>query len=116
VCGTCEGRALGAGHDRNDGRRDLLFEPYPRPPKWCPGRDLFTPIDDPRGYPRVGTCLVCSAVEPIRASSYGYAFSQVGLRKHEPLELIDGCPFHAWQYLTTHDGRAVCRCTLGGVL
>lgn len=111
VCGTCEGRAIGAGHERNDGPRDLLFTPEPRRPRWCPGRFLYVAIDDPRGWPRVGTCLVCGALEPIRASSYGYAFSSVGLRKHEPLDLIPPCPMHGWAHLTARNGTAVCRCT-----
>jgi DNA (cytosine-5)-methyltransferase 1 len=34
VCGTCEGRALGAGHDNNEGPRDLLFTPEPRQPTY----------------------------------------------------------------------------------
>lgn len=112
VCGTCEGRAIGAGHATNDGPRDLLFSPHPRIPRWCPGsnRALYDPIEDARGWPRVGTCLVCGAVEPIRASSRSYGtYTTVGLRKHEPLELIDPCPFHAWRHLGAVDGVVFCR-------
>lgn len=110
VCGTCEGRALGAGHDRNDGPRDLLFSPHPRRPRWCPGsnRPLYAGHEDPRGWPRVGTCLVCGAVERVRASSHSYGGHTVGLTRHEPLALIDPCPFHGWRHLTARGGVAVC--------
>src|SRR5688572_15714984 len=60
VCGTCEGRAVGARQDPTpNGMPPLRFDPrWQTPPTRCPGsrsRTLWTPA--PGG--RCGHCLVC---------------------------------------------------------
>lgn len=99
VCGSCEGRAIGAGHEENDGPRDLTFTPAQlRRPRWCPGSrsELYEPIADPRGWPRLGVCLVCGAAERIIAGGGPYN-PNVGLRRHEPVSLVQGCSLHGWR-------------------
>ncbi|MGW0837106.1 hypothetical protein [Streptomyces prunicolor] len=109
VCATCEGRAAGAGHDESPTGRLLLFTPrHIDPPKNCPAsrRGLFEAL---RGG-RVGRCLVCGDMQPLRAMGgpYNPRFSIV---QHPPGEgLVAPCPFHRWRSLTAVDGRAVCEC------
>jgi len=111
TCGTCEGRAIGAGQDTwpVPGAPDLVFEPrrLTRPRK-CPGsRSEYL-------YQRAGMCvlrcLACGELVPGRSggSPYNPRFGPVN---HEPGPgLVPGCPFHAWSSLTVHEGRAVCGC------
>lgn len=114
VCATCEGRAIGAGQEPNPySDRTLVFTPrWSKPPRVCPGsggrqQGLYDPIPDPRGWARVGKCLVCGAIEPIRVSGGPYN-SFVGLAQHPPAEIIPPCSFHAWQYVGRVGDTAGC--------
>lgn len=115
VCGTCEGRAIGAGQDTQpDGRPPLLFSPARLvPPKKCPGsRTVWC---EELAW-NVGRCLACGAICPMRSSGGPYN-PRWGLTTHPPgPDLVAGCPFHAWRELGVQDGRVSCRCThnLGG--
>lgn len=114
VCGTCEGRALGAGHDPGavtvEGRT-LRFDPLRlTPPTRCPGSHDYRLMQDINH--RVGRCLVCQELMPIRNLGSPYN-PTVGLTNHPPGPgLVPGCPFHAWRELIpTDDGsRARCAC------
>jgi hypothetical protein len=116
VCGTCEGRALGAGQDDiPDGVPQLRFDPrYMEPPAKCPGsrdRELWTPIED--GHHSVGRCLACQAITAIRVVGRGYNAWGAGPINHPPGPgLYAPCPWHAWQRPTkSRDGTAaVCGC------
>jgi hypothetical protein len=100
ACGTCEGRALGAGQDDTPaGMPRLAFEPrWLTPPPTCPGsgrrgadRGL---IEDLRR--NVGRCLVCGALVGIRAMGGPYNPS-AGAVSHRPDGgLYEPCPWHAW--------------------
>lgn len=113
VCGTCVGRALGAGQDETPaGLPPLRFDPRWRtPPAVCPGsnkQDLAEPLD---GRLRVGRCLACGVVESIRALGRGYSSYGWGLVKHPPgPDLVEPCPFHAYSRIVARDGRALCEC------
>lgn len=117
VCGTCEGRALGAGQDVTpDGMPDLRFDPrWLRPPAVCPGsskQDLLVALDDRL---RVGRCLVCGVFDSIRALGRGIGSYGYGLVKHSPgPDLVQPCPWHAWQYLTRRGDVAGCSCGWSG--
>lgn len=119
VCGTCEGRALGAGMDDNPLDVDLIFEPrHLLPPKRCPGSRTMICEELPGG--RAGRCLVCGDVLTLRAggSHYGYGYGgSYGLTNHAPgAALIPACPFHAWKDIIvarveeTGETVAICRC------
>lgn len=121
VCGTCEGRALGAGQEpAPDGLPDLVFAPRRLdPPRRCPGsrrEQMWVPV--PGGLD-VGRCLACGVLAPIRASGGPYD-SRVGLITHAPGPgLVPGCAFHAWDNLGRRDALdgpvAACGCgQLGG--
>lgn len=101
VCGTCEGRAL--GHDPK--RPGLLFTPATlAPPRFCPNRTLFEDAGS-----NVGRCLACQQLAPAKVHGWnGYPKLQL----HVALELVAGCPFHAWRYLVEADGSAACRCSI----
>jgi hypothetical protein len=113
VCGTCVGRALGAGQDDVPaGLPPLLFSPRWRtPPTVCPGsnkQNLVHPLDQ---RCRVGRCLVCGEHDRIFALGRGYNASGYGLVRHAPgSALVEPCPFHAWSTLVERDGRAACSC------
>jgi hypothetical protein len=111
VCGSCEGRAIGAGQIAGNSEYDTKFTPrYSTPPKQCPGggsrSELWEQI-----APRVGKCLVCGTFEPIRYTGGPYR-GDVGLAKHAPASDIMAvrCDFHGWSYLAKRNGAAVCRC------
>lgn len=113
VCGTCEGRAIGAGQDTwPDTTRTLVFTPNRLvPPKKCPGSRTEWCAELAWN---VGRCLVCGVVTPMRSSGGPYN-SRWGMTNHPPgPDLVDGCPFHAWRELHLVDGRVECRCKRGG--
>lgn len=59
---------------------------------------------------RVGRCLVCLTVVPIRAGGGAYN-PWCGPQSHPPGEqLIPRCPLHQWRALTVVAGVAMCRC------
>lgn len=118
VCGTCVGRALGAGQDDVPaGLPPLVFSPRWRtPPTKCPGsrsRTLWTELPGRR----CGQCLVCGDITPIRVVGHGYNAWGAGPTNHAPgSALVDPCPFHAWSQLGQRDGRAVCGCGWPGAI
>lgn len=101
VCGTCEGRVLGFDPQRPD----LLFTPETlAPPRFCPNRTLFVDAGS-----NVGRCLACSQLAPVKVHGWnGYP----KLQQHVALDLVPGCPFHAWRYLVATGETAACRCSL----
>lgn len=114
VCGTCEGRATGAGHDSlviTHPTTPLLFSPDRlAPPPVCPGSGRRGESFWVRAGDRVGRCLVCDELVPNRAGG-GPWQGWYGLTSHEPGPgLVPGCPFHAWRELTITGGEARCRC------
>lgn len=109
VCGTCEGRAIGAGQDSwPDDSKTLIFSPERlTPPKRCPASR--TTWCEELSW-NVGRCLACGTVAPMRASGGAYN-PRWGLTNHPPgPALVPGCPFHAWRELHLIDGRVACRC------
>lgn len=113
VCGTCEGRACGAGQDDWPGDGELLFSPRRlTPPKHCPGsrrEGFFAQIGT-----TAGRCLVCGAIESLRGMGGPYN-PKWAMVQHPPAEgLVPGCPFHAWTSITVRDGAVVCHCAAEG--
>ncbi|WP_157475779.1 hypothetical protein [Parafrankia sp. EUN1f] len=106
ACGTCEGRAIGAGQVENPLTVDLAYEPWMwDTPTLCPGpgRGLYVA----EGF-RVGRCLVCQLLAPTRVTGGPYR-AQMSLTKHPPGPgLMTPCPFHGWFHLRAVDGAAVC--------
>jgi hypothetical protein len=99
VCGTCEGRAEG----HNPQRPELLFTPSTlATPRFCPNRTLFADAGS-----NVGRCLACGELAPVKV--YGWN-GRPKLQVHVPLDLVEGCSFHAWRYLVEAGDSAVCRC------
>ncbi|GGM53596.1 hypothetical protein ACFFX1_54810 [Dactylosporangium sucinum] len=117
VCGTCVGRALGAGQDDAPaGLPPLVFSPrWQTPPAVCPGsrsRTLWTELPGNR----CGQCLACGDIVPIRVVGTGYNAWGAGPVKHAPgADLVEPCPFHAYSRITAVDGRAVCGCGWPGI-
>lgn len=117
VCGTCEGRAVGAGQDDwPDQSKTLLFSPHRlTTPKVCPGSqrdDLYEELSR-----SVVRCLACGEI--VAGRCYGsrpwYGPAGWGAKKHEPGPgLVAGCPFHAWRHLVKRGDRIGCSCSLGG--
>lgn len=111
ACGTCEGRARGAGQDDwpipGNG---VVFNPRRlTPPKHCPGsrKPMYAQLGT-----TAGRCLVCGAVEALRVMGGPYD-GRVAIVQHPPGEgLVPGCPFHAWTGLVVRSGVVVCLCTL----
>lgn len=100
LCGTCDGRAK--GHAAENG---LVFSPdHLTPPRWCPSKTLYVEA----GY-NVGRCLACRQLAPLRATGGPYNSSEI-ITRHPPLDLVGGCPFHAWRSLVAVDGTAACAC------
>lgn len=112
ACGTCEGRALGAGQDVTpDGMPGLIFSGrYGLAPEVCPG--TRTKLAVPHAGYRVGTCRVCHTVEPLRACGGRY-HADWNLAAHPPGDLLcPPCPQHGWYHLEPH-GPAGVRCACG---
>lgn len=110
VCGTCTGRAIGAGQDQwpVPGGPELLFEPRRlQPPARCPGsRSPVLFLEEGRNVLR---CLACGDLVKGHYRSYNY-----GPVNHSPGRgLVPGCPFHAWDHLmTAGDGTVTCSCKI----
>jgi hypothetical protein len=116
LCGTCEGRAAGAGHTSPlSGDVDLLFRPARLdPPRWCPGGAPYGParfLAEPAGH-RVVRCGACG--ELIREKNYRWDEYGTGhhiAQPHEPGPgLVPGCPQHAWRHLTRTVEGVACQC------
>lgn len=109
VCGTCEGRAAGAGHDDSPTGRLLIFNPrWIDPPKKCPGSrsSLYEELSGGR----VGRCLACSDAHPLRAMGGPYNSRYAIVQHPTGGALVAPCPFHRWRQLVARDGRACCDC------
>jgi hypothetical protein len=110
LCGTCDGRAVGAGQDEWPGvdGPSLVFNPDRlTPPRRCPGSRRTWCVEL---SPTVGRCLVCGAFTSLRSSGGPYN-PRWGMTNHEPGPgLVAGCPFHAWRELRLIDGRVMCGC------
>ncbi|MGC9540221.1 hypothetical protein [Streptomyces sp. UG1] len=110
VCGTCDGRAVGAGQEPDGpSDRELLFSPrWIDPPKNCPGSRSTLFAEMAGG--RVGRCLVCGDHQPLRAMGGPYD-PRYGIVQHPTgAALVAPCPFHRWRYLTVVDGCVACGC------
>jgi hypothetical protein len=110
VCGTCEGRAAGAGQLASPTGRPLRYDPRDiTPPRYCPGSRRALYLELPGG--RVGQCLACGNAEPIRAMGGPYD-SRAALVQHEPGgNLVQPCPFHRWRHPARGtDGHLYCTC------
>lgn len=109
VCGTCVGKATGAGHAvpaiavEHEG--GLIYLPHQvRIPSTCPGSNYIT-WHEVNVF--VGRCLVCLDYMPIRHSR-GYETGYSRLRVHTPATtLVDPCPWHAWDRITA---EGICSC------
>lgn len=118
LCGTCEGRAAGAGHPSPLGVPDtgLRFDPMRlRPPRWCPGGGPYGPARHlaVRATPdswRVLVCGACGELVPTKRA-YGWQDSGEVPAQHEPGPgLVPGCPQHAWRYLVRTTEGVACAC------
>lgn len=109
VCGTCEGRAAGAGQDDSPTGRPLLFTPRDvTPPKTCPASRSSLFEEMPGG--RVGRCLACGDMQPLRAMGGPYNPRYAIVQHPTGQALVEPCPFHRWRRLAALDGRVVCGC------
>lgn len=112
LCGTCEGRACGAGHlpTGTPLNEALLFEPRSSapPPARCPSYRMR----DQRTIPMRGVfaCPVCGEATRTRAAGGPYN-SHTVIEGHPPGPgLIAPCPFHRWDWPVLRDGVAGCGC------
>ncbi|MFB7081243.1 hypothetical protein [Streptomyces sp. NPDC056308] len=110
VCGTCDGRAAGAGQIPGPDGRRLVFAPRDAQPlRNCPGSR--TALYEEQTGGRVGRCRVCGAYDSIRAVG-GPCNSRAAIVQHEPgPALIEPCPFHRWKYLVAVGQDVACACT-----
>jgi hypothetical protein len=109
VCGTCEGRAAGAGQDDSPTGRLLVFTPrWIAPPATCPASrsSLFEEL--PGG--RVGRCLACGDMQPLRAMGGPYNPRYAIVQHPTGQALVEPCPFHRWRQLTARGGHVLCDC------
>ncbi|MFJ7417944.1 hypothetical protein ACIQXD_04945 [Streptomyces uncialis] len=110
VCATCDGRAVGAGQEQQPADRQLVFGPrsLARPAR-CPASrtGLFTEM--PGG--RVGRCLACLELHPLRAMGGPYN-PRYAITQHPPgASLVAPCPFHGWRRLTrAANDQIACEC------
>lgn len=111
VCGTCEGRALGAGQDETPaGMPRLAFEPrWLEPPAKCPGAGRSRNFE---AVGRVGRCLICRELLPVRATG-SWHNPDYGVVSHQPGPgLAPPCPWHGWRRLYATEGGSI-RCGCG---
>jgi hypothetical protein len=111
LCGTCEGRAAGAGHTSPLGLppEGLLFRPSRlTPPRWCPGSRHHT-IHERVGV-RVIRCGACG--ETVREKNASPWYDTYGVpQQHEPGPgLVPGCELHAWRHLMLTTEGVACQC------
>lgn len=117
VCGTCEGRALGAGQDDvPDVLPRLAFEPrWLVPPKLCPASGAtggaFGLVELAHPGSRAGVCRACGELVPVRGCGSRWS-GDWGPVRHEPGPgLFAPCPWHAWNFPRCRpDGTVGCRC------
>lgn len=115
LCGTCEGRAAGAGHPSPiAGDVELLFRPSRLvPPRWCPGGAPYGPAQHlaEQAGRRVVRCGACG--ELVREKNYRWHDYGTGPKpqQHEPGPgLVPGCPQHAWRHLVRTAEGIACQC------
>lgn len=116
LCGTCEGRAIGAGHPPVgvELRVALLFEPASSkpPPPACPATLIRWFGRTPWGWNDVFPCPGCGVATKLRGAGSPYD-SHVKITGHAPgHDLIEPCPFHRWDRVAiSADGSTVgCAC------
>lgn len=115
LCGTCEGRAAGAGHTTPlDLPEDtaLLFRPARlTPPRWCPGGAPYGParsLAEAAGQ-RVVRCGACGDL--VREKHYRWNDYGLQAAQHPPgTGLVPGCPQHAWRHLVRTVEGVACEC------
>lgn len=116
VCGTCDGRARGAGQIPQVGDVDVAFTPrWLGVPRVCPGASLaglYVPLNRQHS---AGRCLVCGHVGRVRGGYRGgYGWSPPRMSEHAPdLDgLVPRCDLHGWQHIRRlGDTQAVvCEC------
>lgn len=119
LCGTCEGRAIGAGHPPIGVEllAALVFEPASRfrRPAVCPAASMFISDQLARSVPWRASfpCPACEDHTKLRGAG-GWSNPHVKIAGHPPVgQLVDPCPFHGWDRLTMRPDhvRAVCACT-----
>lgn len=113
LCGTCEGRACGAGYPATGAplNEALLFEPWSSapPPARCPSHRLGAWQFEHLPY-GVFACPVCGEATRTRAAGGPYN-SHLIIEGHAPGPgLIAPCPFHRWDWPALRDGVAGCGC------
>jgi len=116
ICGTCEGRAIGAGQPstlelltRPHEVSPLLFSPrVASPGKTCPG--VGTVLGDPDRR----LCFVCG--ESVKFRGMGGPWrSRYCLESHAPGPgLIAPCVWHGWSSLVMRGSDVVCACATEG--
>ncbi|WBB94260.1 hypothetical protein [Verrucosispora sp. WMMC514] len=114
VCGTCVGRALGAGQDETPtGLGELVFSPrWQEPPRRCPGSRAWDMFDRPdTAHGSVGACLACGDLVAVRSMGGPWNPYAAPIEHVPGPGLVSACPFHAWQHIRRRpDGRAGCVC------
>jgi hypothetical protein len=117
VCAVCVGKALGAGQDETPaGMPKLRFDPrWLTPPSVCPGSgDSGLWVNVPNASWRVVLCLACGQLCAGRACGRSPYSSGWGPIRHAPGEqLVEPCPFHAWNHLVRRGDTAGCACGWG---
>jgi hypothetical protein len=114
LCGTCEGRAAGAGHPSPiTPGVELRFDPERLiPPRWCPGGGPYGParhVGEMVGH-KVVRCGACGELVA-EINAYGWNPRAGVPRRHEPGPgLVPGCPLHAWRHLTRTVEGVACQC------
>lgn len=115
ICGTCEGRAIGAGQPstlelltRPHAVAPMLFSPrVASPGKNCPGAGTAL------GDPDQRLCFVCGASVKFRGMG-GVWRSRYCLESHAPgAGLIESCIWHGWTSLVLVGEQVVCACAVG---
>lgn len=106
LCGTCEGRAIGADPEHPE----WLFMPRgATPPKLCPGSQTMWVRED-QGHRARGTCLVCQDVVKLRGFGGAYNWNY-GIQRHAPGPgLVAPCELHGWRHLLRMGDLITCRC------
>jgi len=114
LCGTCEGRAVGAGHPATGTplNEALLFEPRSQapPPARCPSYRLMEHEVRDITWGRVFPCPACGEATRMRAAGGPYN-SHLVIEGHAPgPDLYPPCPFHRWDWPSLRDGVVRCGC------
>lgn len=114
LCGTCEGRAIGAGHlpTGTPLNEALLFQPQSSapPPTRCPSHRLNAYSLDGLPFRGVFPCPACGEAARLRAAGGPYN-SHMVIEGHAPGPgLIAPCPFHRWDWPALVDGVVRCGC------